>query len=220
LAATGTWKVERMYSRVILLSPHTDDGELGAGGFISKLADRECEIYHIAFSAAEKSVPECLPEDILRSECKRASAALGIKDGNLFVLNYKVRTFSYCRQDILEDLIKFRNEIKPDLVIAPSSHDVHQDHAVIAGESLRAFKNTTVLAYELPWNNITMNATCFVKLNEGHMEAKVKALECYESQKHKHYFSKDFIYGLARVRGIQAGCYLAEAFEVSRYFIN
>lgn len=209
-----------MYKRVLVLSPHTDDGELGAGGFISKLISEGSEVYYIAFSAAEKSVPEGLPRDILRSEVKKATSVLGIKEENVFVLNYEVRTFSERRQDILEDMIKFKDIIKPDLVLLPLLRDIHQDHNTIAHESVRAFKGTTMLSYELPWNNLTIDTVCFVKLSEENLETKVRALGCYKSQNHRYYFDRDFVYSLARVRGTQVGCPLAETFEVVRYIID
>lgn len=106
-----------------------------------------------------------------------------------------------------------------DLVFIPSLHDIHQDHTTIAQEGLRAFKNTNILGYELIWNNLTFNTQCFVRLEERHIDAKVESLKAYKSQGARDYLSKDFIYSLARARGVQAGCTYAEAFEVIRLFL-
>ena len=38
----------------------------------------------------------------------------------------------------------------------PSLNDIHQDHATIAQEGLRAFKGCTILGYELIWNNLLL----------------------------------------------------------------
>lgn len=209
-----------MYQKVLVLSPHTDDGELGCGGFITKLINKGSEVFYIAFSSAEKSVPKEFPKDILRKEVKRATSILGIQQNNLFLLNYEVRTFHEKRQEILEELIKFKKMIKPDLVLLPSLHDIHQDHSTIAKEGLRAFKNTTILGYELPWNNLTIDTTCFVKLNQKDIQLKVDALKTYQSQKNKDYFNEEFILNLAGTRGIQIGCKYAEVFEVIRYVVN
>ncbi len=35
---------------VYVLAPHTDDGELGAGGTITKLIENGAEVYYFAFS--------------------------------------------------------------------------------------------------------------------------------------------------------------------------
>ena len=126
---------------------------------------------------------------------------------------------NYVRQEILEDLIKIRKENHYDLVFIPSLHDIHQDHTTIAQEGVRAFKNTTILGYELIWNNLTFNTQCFVELEKRHIEQKVHALSEYQSQGKRNYLSPSFIYSLAMSRGVQAGYEFAEAFEVIRLFL-
>ena len=69
----------------------------------------------------------------------------------------------------------------------PSLHDIHQDHTTMAKEGLRAFKNTTILGYELIWNNLTFNTQCFIKLNKEHIDAKIRALKEYLSQGKRDY---------------------------------
>jgi len=101
----------------------------------------------------------------------------------------------------------------------PSLNDIHQDHSTIANEGLRAFKNTTILGYELIWNNLTFSTTSFIKLDEEHLSKKVYALDAYKSQKGRDYMSKDFIFSLAKTRGVQIGVNYAECFEVVRWVI-
>ncbi len=207
------------FKRVLVLAPHTDDGELGAGGTISKLIENNAEVFYVAFSTAEDSVPAHLPKDILKTEVKAATKALGIKPENLIIYDYKVRNLNYRRQDILENLITLRAQIKPDLVLMPSLHDIHQDHLTIAQEGLRAFKTTTIMGYELIWNNLTFNTTSFVNLERRHVEKKSQALTMYDSQKGRDYISEDFIFALARTRGVQIGTEYAESFEVVRWIL-
>ena len=205
------------YKNVFVLAPHTDDGELGAGGTIAKLVELGANVYYFAFSTAEESVPSGFPKDILKKEVLLATQALGIPQENVIIYNYKVRHLNFFRQEILEDLIKRKRLLFPDLVLLPSLNDIHQDHATIAKEGLRAFKNTTILGYELIWNNLTFNTSTFIKLDEKHLELKVKALTAYQSQKSRDYMSKDFIFSLARARGVQIGYQYAESFEVLRW---
>ena len=56
---------------------------------------------------------------ILRTEVIEATSALGIPKENIFIFDYEVRKLNYVRQEILEDLIKKRKEIMPDLVLLP-----------------------------------------------------------------------------------------------------
>lgn len=206
--------------RILVLAPHTDDGEFGCGGAIRRFCEEHSDVFYVAFSAAERSVPTDYPEDVLRHEVKEATATLGVPSGNLTVLSYLVREFPLHRQEILDDMIRIGREIKPDLVLLPSPNDTHQDHATIAAEGFRAFKTVSMLGYELPWNNLTFNTSAFVFLSEAQIAKKVEALRCYKSQQERHYANEEFIRGLARTRGTQAGCKYAEAFEVIRWIMK
>lgn len=205
------------FKNVFVLAPHTDDGELGAGGTISKLIEQGANVYYFAFSTAEESVPEGFPNDILKTEVVEATSLLGIPKENVIIYNYQVRKLNYARQEILEDLIRHRRDSLPDLVLMPSLNDIHQDHATIAHEGLRAFKNTTILGYELIWNNLTFNTTSFVKLDHSHIQKKANALTAYQSQGFRDYMSEEFIFSLAKARGVQIGAKYAESFEVIRW---
>lgn len=204
---------------VLVLAPHTDDGELGVGGTINRFIEEGKNVFYAAFSTAEQSVPDGFPKNILKTEVKNATRALGIKEENLFIFNYEVRKLSYVRQEILEELIRIKKQYQFDLVFIPSLHDIHQDHTTIANEGVRAFKNVTILGYELIWNNLTFNTQCFITLEEHNIKAKINALKMYESQGFRDYLSEDFIYSLAKVRGVQIGQNYAEAFEVIRLFL-
>lgn len=207
------------FKSVLVLAPHTDDGELGAGATIAKLVELGAVVHYVAFSSAAESVPEGFPKDVLKTEVKAATKSLGILPDNLTVLNYRVRRLNYSRQDILEDLIQLRRENKYDLVLTPSLNDVHQDHNAVSLEAVRAFKNTSILGYELIWNNLSFSTTCFNKVEERHINTKVEALSMYTSQHGRDYMSKDFVYSLAHARGVQVGCKYAESFEVIRLFL-
>lgn len=208
------------FKNVLVLAPHTDDGELGVGGTIARLIANRAKVTYVAFSTAEQSVPAGLPKDILKTEVKNATRSLGIPENDLIIYNYEVRKLNYFRQEILEDLIKLRKANNFDLVFIPSLNDIHQDHLTVSQEGLRAFKNTTILGYELIWNNLTFNTQCFVSLDEDHLNKKIEALSKYESQGFRDYLSSDFIRSLAKSRGVQIGLNYAEAFEVIRFVIK
>lgn len=205
--------------KILILAPHTDDGEFGCGGTIAKLVEQNNDVYYAAFSACQQSVAPEFPSDILITEVKAATKVLGIKPENLILFDYDVRTFNYKRQEILEDIIKLRDLIKPDVVFMPSTHDIHQDHYTIAFEGIRAFKNSTIYCYEMPWNNFTFNTTAFHVLEDRHIDTKVKALKEYKSQQKRPYVNEDFIKSLAHTRGIQIGKKYAEVFEVIRQIL-
>ncbi|WP_048811378.1 PIG-L deacetylase family protein [Thermococcus gammatolerans] len=208
--------------RVLFLSPHTDDVELGAGGTLVKFLELGHEILWVVFSTAEESLPDNMPKDTLKREFLGVINDLGLKGENYRILNFHVRRLHEYRQEILEELVKIRKEFAPDLVIGPSLNDYHQDHQVVAWEMTRAFKNTSsIICYELPWNHVTFNTQLFIKLEEKHVKKKVELLSNYESQLllNRPYFSKDFIFGWARMRGVQVKAEFAEAFEVIRWIL-
>jgi LmbE family N-acetylglucosaminyl deacetylase len=207
------------FQKILILAPHTDDGEFGCGASINKWASEGKEVYYATFSACKQSVLPQYPEDILITEVKEATATLGIKPENLILFDYEVRTFNYHRQAILDDLIKLREKINPDLVLMPSKNDIHQDHKTIYDEGLRAFKFKSILCYEMPWNNLNFNTACFSILEKKHVNKKLEALRKYLSQSHRPYSDEEFINGLARSRGVQINNEYAEVFEIVRWLI-
>jgi LmbE family N-acetylglucosaminyl deacetylase len=205
---------------ILILSPHTDDAELGCGGTITRLLEEGNNIYWVVFSTAEDSLPKEMPKNTLRKEFISVYKSLGVKDKNVEILKYRVRYLFEKRQQILEKLVEIRNKIKPNLVIGPSLNDVHQDHIVVATEMVRAFKSfSSIISYELPWNHLTFNVQMLIRLEKKYVDKKLKLLNYYESQftKERNYFSEEFIYGLASARGIQANSHYAEAFEIIRW---
>ena len=183
---------------------------------MARLVERGVDVHYVAFSIATKSLPEGFPPDTLAREVREATAELDIPAERLVVHDFDVRAFPEHRQEILELLIALWEEWRPDAVLQPSLSDVHQDHQVVAAEGIRAFKRTTVLGYEIPWNTLSFTYQAYVALERGHVERKVSALARYASQQHRNYANADYIWNLARTRGISVGREYAEAFEVYR----
>lgn len=200
--------------KILILAPHTDDGELGCGGTIAKLCNEGKEVHYVAFSTCEKSLPAGMAANTLEQECKTAVKELGIDRGKLSFLDFEVRNFFQKRQEILEEMVNINKSIQPDLVLIPSASDIHQDHQVIHNEALRAFKKSSVLGYELPWNQDRFTSTLFSTLSKEQIDKKIKALKFYQSQSQRNYMQEDFIRSLARVRGVQCNSEYAESFEV------
>src|ERR671935_3290032 len=93
------------WERVLVLAPHTDDGEFGAGGTMARLVEEGSDVRYVAFSIATRSLPDGFPPDALGREVREATAELGIPEASLTVHNFDVRTFPEHRQDILELLV-------------------------------------------------------------------------------------------------------------------
>lgn len=204
--------------KILILAPHTDDAEIGCGGIIAKLTEAKKEVFLAIFS--KSSLPKGFPSESVLKELKQAAKTIGVEEKNLFIYDYPVRHLPEYRQPILEELIKLRTKVNPDMVFMPSLNDIHQDHLTIAQEGLRAFKHVSILGYEDPWNHLTFNTSSFIHLEERHIKKKIEAVKKYKSQAHKLYTKETFIRSLAHARGVQIGIEYAEAFEVLRWIIK
>jgi N-acetylglucosamine malate deacetylase 1 len=202
------------FKKILVLAPHTDDGELGCGATIAKHTSLGKEVFYAAFSTCAQSLPSGCAADTLEKECRAATALLGVKETLFF--DFQVREMPAARQLILEEMVRLNKELQPDLVLLPSLHDVHQDHQTVAQEAMRAFKFCSLAGFELPWNNTGFQPNYFETIEEDHLLKKQTALQAYQSQQHRHYMNADFIRSLALVRGVQANRPLAEAFELYR----
>lgn len=197
-------------AEVLALSPHTDDVELGAGGILSRLSREGAQITIFALSA---------PENILRREFEASTELL--EPYSVKIFDFETRKFPSERQNILQLLYDYGHQHKPDLVLTPTRYDKHQDHQVVTGEAIRAFQNSTIFGYELPWNNTHFDRNCFIELDDSDVEMKLRMLRKYESQiERRNYFEEDYIRGLSRTRGVQIRSQFAEGFEVIRQVVN
>lgn len=207
------------FQKVLAISPHTDDIEFGCGGTLARLQEEGAEIHTAIFSHCEASVPEGYPKNILLKEMHNSSDILNIEEDKRHIFDYPVRRFSEHRQDILENLVQLKKDIHPDLVLTTSTFDVHQDHTVICKESIRAFRFTTLLGYELPWNNLEFKNQLIFELEERHIQEKIKLINCYKSQNFRTYGTPELFMDGAVVRGIQNKRGLAESFEVIKMYL-
>ena len=92
------------WKRVLVLAPHTDDGEFGCGGTMARLVESEVEVHYHAFSIATRSLPEGFAPDTLAREVREATGELEIPESQLAVHDFDVRTFPE-RDEQLEDVL-------------------------------------------------------------------------------------------------------------------
>ena len=56
----------------------------------------------------------------------------------------------------------------------------------------------------------------FVKVEQRHIDKKIEMLDCYKSQAHRAFISKQYVGDIARTRGLQVQHKYAECFELIR----
>lgn len=204
---------------ILVLAPHIDDGEFGCGATLSRLVEEGCTVQYVAFSDCKESLPAGLSADTLRHELIQAVSFLGINSSQVEVLDFSVRHFPRDRQQALQQLIDIKKTYQPDIIFTPCTADVHQDHQVVTAEAIRAFKDRTILGYELPWNCLQLPSQMIVEVTEQQLQAKIKAVECYQSQAHRPYHNEAYIKAMATTRGLRVNKRYAEAFEPIRIVV-
>ena len=200
--------------RMLVLSAHPDDIEISCGGTIARFLEAGWYVHHAVFCASELMNGTAIDKDVRWAEFDRANAVLGVQDTSKFDLPH--RKLIQARQDVLDLMCDLRRQVAPQLVIMPSTDDLHQDHKAVAAEGLRAFKKVNLWGFEVLWNNLTFNANHFVVLKKKHIEKKLTALREYRTQHAKDYFHPIFIASMAKVRGVQIGRQYAECFQAIR----
>lgn len=210
-----------MFDRILCLGAHTDDIEIGCGGSVVRFIKEGKDVYYASFSFAEQSLPDGFSNDSTQKEVKKATSVLGIESSNVMFFDYPVRYFTQYRQEILEDLVGLKKEIKPDLLLTHNTNDMHQDHEVICKESFRAFKQTSsVFGYESLKNNTQFSTDVYIILTDEYIRKKIKAARCYKSQMAKENNTIGVIESVASFRGAQVKASYAESFELIRLIME
>jgi LmbE family N-acetylglucosaminyl deacetylase len=202
--------------KVLVLSPHPEDGEIGCGCTIQKFLKNKSKCWYVVFTKAEKSTKPPFKPDAQVKEMRKSTSIIGFEKSKVIEKNWQVRTFSYHRQEILDFMIEIKKKINPDIIFCHSTHDKHQDHIVITNEAIRAFKTSTILGYELPWNLFTFNSQIFIDVTKKFVEKKIRALGSYKSRHYRPYLKKERIIQILGYRGLQVEKKYAECFEAIR----
>ena len=218
--------------KVLIISPHADDEILGCGGFISKYSKKNYSINVLILTNANKGAPEIYSADQIkkiRNEAKIANKYIGTK--KLFFENLPALNLAnYPLYKITSIIDRYISTINPEIVLIPSSNDIHDDHKVIfkaSKVSMRMNKKNNVkkiLSYEVlsetEWNEHEkpFNPNYYVNLTKSEINSKIKAFNKYKSQvkKFPHPRSKEAIINLSKVRGSQVFMNYAEAFKVEK----
>ncbi len=196
--------------KVLAIAPHMDDVELGAGATIHRLT--KCnEVWYVGLS-----MPPLVESPTFMKEFEASSGVLGLDPSRIILRSYDPRNLFDSRMDILQLFYDLYRKIEPDIVFVPNSQDIHQSHEVVYAEARRAFKFTTMLGYELPWNSMDFSMDVFISLTKQEVDTKIRAINEFATQKNRLFFSNDIVGDLARVRGKQVGKEFAECFELIR----
>jgi len=203
-------------TRVLAIGAHADDLVLGCGAALARFVREGAVIQSVILSLRMKATPSKYTTDDVMKEVIESHKILGITAP--IIKSYPNRVFPDYRQGILEDFHSFKTTFSPDLVIAHSMADYHQDHQVVAAECFRIFKDRTILGFNLVHNTLTTNKQLFVSVTKEDVEKKLAAIVAYRSQKNirPRLFSSDTAMCLLQANGVQVGLQYAEVFDCIR----
>ena len=197
--------------RILCVGAHPDDMELGCGALIAHIANR-AEIRCLTLSNNQKN--PALKD--LVSEHYRSMELLGIDREHVVLGQFETRKFQDQRQEILEYLIKQNQGFQPDIVFTHTRADIHQDHKTVTEETLRAFRGTTVLGFDVIRSSYGFFPNFLVEVTRADVDKKVTALAAYSTYKTKYYFDEEITRATLIRNGALVERRYAEGFETLR----
>jgi len=204
--------------RVLCIGAHSDDIEIGCGGFVLQLlrAHRRVDITWVVFSAAGT-----------REQEARRSAALFTRRARrttVIISAFRDGFFPYEGAAIKEVFESLKTIQGPDIVLTHYRDDRHQDHRVLSDLTWNTFRDHLVLEYEIPKYDGDLGVpNLFVPLDPAIGQRKVTYLQrAFGSQRVKHWFDGQTFTGLMRLRGMEcrAPGGFAEAFYARKVVLR
>lgn len=228
----------------LVIAPHPDDEIFGCGGIIHRLKAAGSKVYVLYITVGttrDFSAKGCSTAEERMAEIEQVAKLLGF-DGYAIALpgdEYHLKLDAVPQKDLVYAIEQAGDislqGLRPDIVLTPSSADYNQDHRTIGCATMTAVRpgspryrsfQPLILTYELPyhqWNVAESLPTpgLLVKLEQADMDAKIAAIELYESQlkAEDNPLSVPGILALAAYRGLQCGVAAAEAFQIKRIVI-
>lgn len=197
--------------RVCFFGAHPDDIEIGCGALISHIAN-QTDLRVVTLSDNQKNP---LLKNVV-AEHLRSMELLGVPKDKIIVGQFETRRFPQFRQEILAFILKIRDEFKPDMVFLHTKSDLHQDHATVTEEGLRAFRGTTVLGYDVIRSSYGFFPHFLVEVDEVDVQRKIQALGEYHTYDDKYYFDPDLTRSILVKNGALAERKYAEGFDILR----
>src|SRR5579859_432823 len=198
---------------VLAIGAHPDDIEIGAGGLLLELARGRPSVRYVVLTGTPERHQEA--RNAARAFLPDADLAI-----DLFDLPESRLPAVWGRvKDILEDI---RQSCAPDVIIAPSAHDAHQDHRTIAELIPTVFRDQLYLAYEIPkWDGDLSRPSLYVPLSAETATRKAELLhKCFPSQRDRDWWDDEVFLGLARLRGMECKARYAEAFSCTKSILR
>ncbi len=223
--------------RVLVVAPHADDAELGAGGYLARLQREGSHQLHVVLmSASDVYYPRLGRMVTAQERVNEQVAACSVVGANLTFLDVgdENRLDTADRGRMVAKLDSVIGDYNPDQVMIPLP-SFNQDHRAVYEACLAAARPSPGMsrcgywAYENPmqtWGTADMPGTvggrCYVKLEASDLDRKVAALSLHRSQmdgRTQELCGPKGVMLLANMRGLEVGVPLAEMYYVLRQVV-
>jgi len=217
--------------KILVIAAHPDDEILGVGGTLIKHVKQGDEIYCLILGEGITSRDNFDKQELelLHNQCKQAGKIIGFKE--ILLSNLPDNKFdSIPLLNIVKEVEKYLEKIKPEIIYTHHSGDVNIDHkltfeAVMTAcrpcnhncpKEIYSFESLSSSEWQLnPQKTFTPNV--FINI-EQEIEQKIQAMNEYKTEirEHPHPRSIQGIKILASFRGLQSNLKYAEAFRLER----
>ena len=216
-----------MSKRILVVAPHADDAELGAGGYLHREGKRGAHAAVIVLAGGSRSASHVSPAAPGAREREGAAAAkvLGVKEYRFVYAAPDSAFNAFPRGDLVAALEREFAAFRPCelLIPLPSFHADHTATHDACVTALRPHLNRefplSVLAYEYPGNcwgpQVPASGRVYAPIGPDDLAAKLESLAKHRSQWAS---DKDSLYGergvraMAELRGAEIGVKSAELF--------
>lgn len=217
--------------RVLAISCHPDDIEIGAGGTLRRYANRgdEVTICHLANGdKGDLITPSAKLREIRNAEAQRGGERLGAK--KVISMDVPDLMVDSRNEDLLLRLIRVIRDANPDVIITHSPDDYMKDHMEVSSLVFDASFSASIphigdgkhmefvppIYYMDTLVGVGFQPELYVDISET-IEDKIAALECHVSQiqwmrDHDHLDFSDMVRTQSKFRGFQCGAAYAECF--------
>ncbi len=205
---------EHMPLSVLVIGAHPDDIEIGAGGTLLSLAETVPGLlahYVVLTGTADRQ----------QEAREAASAFLPTADLTIELRDLPEGRLPAVWGTVKEILEGVAGSCSPDLILAPSRDDAHQDHRTIGEIVPTVFRDQLYLAYEIPkWDGDVSRPSVYFPLSPETAQRKVELLhKCFPSQRNRDWWDGEVFLGVARLRGVECRARYAEAFHCPKSII-
>lgn len=197
---------------VLALGAHPDDIEIGAGGLLLRLAESALRARYVVLTGTAERHQEAR---------NAAHAFMPGADVSVELYDLPESLFPAAWGSVKEILERVARSCSPDVILAPSPGDAHQDHRTIGEIVPTVFRDQLVLSYEIPkWDGDMGRPSVYFPMTSDVARRKVELLhKCFPSQRARDWWDDEVFLGMARLRGVECRAPYAEAFSCAKSVI-